>query len=46
MTQPRLREISPQKYLSAPLPSGAEGLKPINANLSIANADQGRRKSK
>jgi Ca2+-binding EF-hand superfamily protein len=45
MTQPRLREISPQKYLSAPLPSGAEGLKPINANLSIANADQGRRKS-
>merc|ERR1719447_39367 len=41
MTQPRLREISPQKYLSAPLPSGAEGLKPIN----LVATDQGRRKS-
>merc|ERR1719447_950850 len=41
MTQPRLREISPQKYLSAPLPSGAEGLKPINLDAT----DQGRRKS-
>jgi len=39
MTQPRLREISPQKYLSAPMPSAADGLK-----LSVAT-DQGRRKS-
>ena len=41
MTQHRLREISPQKHLSAPFPAAAEGLK--TTNLAV---DSGRRKSK
>merc|ERR1711917_73010 len=40
MTQHRLREISPQKHLSAPFPAAAEGLK--TTNLAV---DSGRRKS-